>query len=579
MEQIYTMVARLARDLNTRTSLEMADAVESRDWKAFDLVKLAPGDFADPESYWQHAQLKDLLRKIPTLDTGLPLEKMAQDEFLRCEAANYITNQRIQSVLFETGLLDHSDIRIKDFFDDVKREITWCLGPVPDFGDLSDVRFGPGATFSERRPVNLLADKNSNLPALTPEAWPFIPDWEQTAWARSVRHKRQGIGYSFQGYSENWSEPERVRGNRFTTVPKDGFKLRGICIEPSLNVFYQLGVGSHIRKRIKRKYFLDLKTDQFRHRKMARWGSSYGGLATIDLTSASDLVSRLLVKALLPPLWYELLSSLRSPFTLVNGKWHRLEKFSSMGNGFTFELETLVFHSICRVVCKYHGFNPDELTQSDLLGQYGDDCVIPIEIANEVLAVFKWCGFQPNLKKTFIDGPFRESCGGDYHTGVDVRTYKITGDIDEPAKWISFLNGIWSVVNPNIHCHSRLPFIRRLYRIGLASLPNHIRRLKGPELLGDLVIHGTLDNSELHSSPIIDGIRYYKGWMPITNVVPWEYFSPGAKLASALYGASSQGLTSSFEPISGYKAAWIGVPDRKIRRALDVMSKRGIGVA
>lgn len=579
MEQLYTLVARLARDLNTNLSNQMASAIEKRDWLAFDQIKVAPGDFTDPESYWQHAQLRDLLRKIETLDTGLPLEKMAQDEFLRCETANYITNRRIDNLLLDKGLMTSSDLRIHEFFMDVRKEIAWCLGKLPDFEELSDVRFGPGATFSERRPVNLIADKNSNLPVLTPEAWPFIPDWEQTAWARSVRHKRQGIGYSFNDYCENWSEPQRVRGNRFTTVPKDGFKRRGICIEPSLNVFYQLGIGSFIRKRLKRKFLIDLKRDQFRHRMMARWGSSHGGLATIDLTSASDLISLKLVKALMPPLWFELLSSLRSPFTLVNGKWHRLEKFSSMGNGFTFELETLIYNSICRIVLKRRGFDPDELVRADLLGQYGDDCVVPIEVAEDVLAVFRWCGFQPNLKKTFIDGPFRESCGGDYHSNVDVRTYKITGDIDEPAKWISFLNGIWSVARPDVHCRSRLPFIRRLYRFGLASLPNHIRRLKGPDHLGDLVIHGTLDSSEVLPSVLLHGIRYYKGWMPISNVVPWRNFSPGAMLASALYGASSTGLTSSFEPVTGYKATWIGVPDRKIRRALDVMSRQGIGAA
>lgn len=567
MQQLYSLVARMATTLNTREGDLMAEAIRSHDWHALNNVEIAPGNFADPESYWRHSQVKEILRKGEFL-TGdpAPLEKKAIEEFHRCEALNFMSNHRIRSVLLEKALMGPSELRIWDFFQDVKKEVAACLGKLPDFGELTP-RFGPGATFSERRPVCLAADKIQNLPTLTPSASVFIPDWEETAWARSVRGKRVGLGYSFKGYCENWSEPERVRGNRFTTVPKDAFKRRGICIEPSLNVYYQLGVGNYIRRKLKKVFCIDLKYDQQRHREMACWGSSHGGLATIDLTSASDLICLELVRALLPPLWFELLLSLRSPFTLIGGKWHRLEKFSSMGNGFTFELETLIFAAICRVVSRRHGFNPDELTSIDMLGQYGDDCIVPIELSDDVLAVFSWCGFQTNLKKTFTSGPFRESCGGDFHSGVDVRTYKITEDIDEPRKWISFLNGLWSVARPDIHDPSRVPFIRHLYRHGLASLPNHVRRLKGPEHYGDLVIHGTLDGgSRREPTVLIGGIVYYRGWVPIQNRVPWKYFTPGSRIASALYGCASEGLTSLTEPIAGYRVEWIGMPEFPGRR-------------
>lgn len=562
MQQLYDLVGLMATTLNTSQGDLMAEAIKRRDWNALNQVELAPGTFADPELYWKHSQVKELLRKGEFL-TGdpAPLEKTALEEFRRCEARNFVSNRRVRLVLLDQGLMDPSDIRIWEFFQDVKKEISACLGACPDFGDLNP-RFGPGATFSERRPVCLAADKNSNLPTLTPRTSVFIPDWENTAWSRSVRAKRTGLGYNFKGYCEDWSEPLRVRGNRFTTVPKDAFKRRGICIEPSLNVYYQLGVGGVIRRKLKNVFKIDLKYDQARHREMARWGSSYGGLSTIDLTSASDLICYELVRALLPSLWFELLESLRSPFTFIGGKWRKLEKFSSMGNGYTFELETLIFAAICRVVSKRHGFNPDELASADMLGQYGDDCIVPTELSGDVLAVFTWCGFQANLKKTFVSGPFRESCGGDFHSGVDVRTYKLTEEPDEPQKWISFLNGLWSVARPDIHDPSRVPFIRGLYRHGLASLPNHVRRLKGPEHFGDLVIHGTLDQTaRRESSCEIGGVVYYRGWMPIPRRVPWKYFTPGAQLASALYGCASEGLTSLTEPVKGYRVGWIGMPE------------------
>jgi len=567
MQQLYDLVAHMASTLNTSQGDEMAKAIKNRDWNALNQVEVTPGTFTDPESYWRHSQVKEILRKGEFL-TGdpAPLEKKALEEFHRCEARNLVSNRRIRSVLFDQALMEPSDLRIWEFFQDVKREVAVCLGKLPEFEDLNP-HFGPGATFSERRPVCLAADKNSNLPTLTPSASVFIPEWEGTAWARSVRGKRLGLGYSFKGYCEDWSEPVRVRGNRFTTVPKDAFKRRGICIEPSLNVYFQLGVGGYVRRKLKQVFGIDLKYDQQRHREMAKWGSSHSGLATIDLTSASDLICLELVRALVPPLWFELLNSLRSPYTLIGGKWHKLEKFSSMGNGYTFELETLIFAAICRVVSRRRGFCPNELASIDMLGQYGDDCIVPIEISGDVLAIFSWCGFQTNLKKTFIDGPFRESCGGDFHSGVDVRTYKLTEELNEPQKWISFLNGLWSVARPDFNDPSRVPFIRALYRYGLANLPNHIRRLKGPEHFGDLVIHGTLDNGHRREPTVeVGGIVYYRGWLPIPNLVPWKYFTPGARLASALYGCASEGLTSLTLPVSGYRVGWIGMPEFPGRR-------------
>lgn len=563
MQQLYDLVERLASTLNTNAGFEMAEAIRKRDWNALNQVDVAPQHFADSEAYWKHSQVKELLRKGEFL-TGdpEPLKQKALGEFYRCEALNFASNRRVRSLLQEHIPFGASELRIFEFFEDVKREIKRCLGPLPDFDQLSP-RFGPGATFSERRPVCLMADKNSNLPTLTPGAWPFIPDWERTAWSRAVRGKspHAATSFSFSGYCKDWSEPARVRGNRFTTVPKDAFKRRGICVEPSLNVFYQLGVGGFIRARLKKVFHIDLQYGQADHREMARWGSAYGGLATIDLTSASDLVCYELVRALVPPLWFELLDSLRSPFTFVNGKWIKLEKFSSMGNGYTFELETLIFAAICRVVSKRHGFEPDELAAIGMLGQYGDDCIIPTELVDDVLAAFRWCGFQTNVKKSFWSGPFRESCGGDFFAGVDVRTYKLTDDLNEPQKWISFLNGLWSVARPDLHHPDRVPFLRDLYRYGLANLPNHIRRLKGPEHLGDLVIHGTLDSKKSASSLHVGGVTYWRGWLPIPGLVPWSYFSPGARLASALMGASSEGLTSLTEPITGYRVGWIGIPD------------------
>lgn len=98
-----------------------------------------------------------------------------------------------------------------------------------------------------------------------------------------------------------------VRGNRFTTVPKDAWKHRGICIEPSINLFYQLGIGEWLTMRMGRK--LDWKKDsqQAFHRFLAQLGSFTRNNATIDLSNASDTICYNLVKLLLPVDWFNLL--------------------------------------------------------------------------------------------------------------------------------------------------------------------------------------------------------------------------------------------------------------------------------
>jgi len=119
---------------------------------------------------------------------------------------------------------------------------------------------------------------------------------------------------------------------------------RSICVEPGLTSFYQLALGEEIRRRLLR-VGVDIR-DQTRNQLLAREGSVTGLLATIDLSSASDTMSYELIRYLLPPDWFDLLTSFRSPSVTYKGSVIDLEMFSSMGNGFTFPLETLVYWSL-----------------------------------------------------------------------------------------------------------------------------------------------------------------------------------------------------------------------------------------
>lgn len=213
--------------------------------------------------------------------------------------------------------------------------------------------------------------------------------------------------WSYSSTSPWFDENHTVlKGNRMSFVPKTTETARPIAVEPTFNVAYQQAVGQHVRSRLK-KVGIDLN-DQTRNKNAAQ-SAMRTRMATIDLKSASDTLSYETVRAILPPDWFQLLAELRSPMTrMPNGKWRHLEKFSSMGNGFNFELETLIFFCICKA-CD---------VKKPLV--YGDDIIVPQEKAPLVIKALEFMGFLVNTEKTFTQGNFFESCGGHYLYGIDV---------------------------------------------------------------------------------------------------------------------------------------------------------------
>lgn len=179
-------------------------------------------------------------------------------------------------------------------------------------------------------------------------------------------------------------------------------------------MFLQKGVGRFIRRRLL-KFGINLN-DQSINRRLAHRASVEGHLATIDLSSASDSITINCVRALLPEDWFLYLNDIRSHSTEVMGRNHRLEMFSSMGNGFTFELESLIFYVLMRTVSYFEGV-------SGVISVYGDDLIIPSGIFESAQFVLNVFGFTLNKDKSFHTGPFRESCGGHYYAGEDVTPF------------------------------------------------------------------------------------------------------------------------------------------------------------
>jgi len=230
-----------------------------------------------------------------------------------------------------------------------------------------------------------------------------------------------------------------VPGNVMFTVPKNANIDRPACKEPDINMLMQKGLGNEISNCL-RRIGINLN-DQSNNRKLAHEGSVSNRLATLDLSSASDSVTTELVSTFLPEIWFSALDSVRSHVTIIDGYEHRNHMFSSMGNGFTFELESLLFYVLARATAFFTGTR-------GVISVYGDDIICPSDMSHDLVWVLSWFGFTTNSSKTFHDGPFRESCGGHYYNGLDITPFYLKGDIKTLPDLIHVANQLreWAFV-------------------------------------------------------------------------------------------------------------------------------------
>lgn len=460
----------------------LEDFDRARSLTVFLLIKYSEWDQlinldCDPSGYLAHDQnnfrldyqATNLFRKCADLPSSYDTKAEAIKSFWVAEQQCSKTNRRLYPILMATGVHHYGVPQwVLTFVEQWKQEVARLLGPLP--AELK-IKFSSGSTFDDRRYITVM-DKISSRPTCTSTAYSVIESsWARTLWSRSLCEE-----------VPDRSLPRFVRGNRFTTVPKTAKTDRGICVEPSLNVTHQLGVGSVIRKRL-RSDGIDLKFGQSLHRKLVAEASVTLGLATIDLSMASDTVAYNLVKLILPNSWFDLLDCLRSPETRIEGQWHKNAKFSSMGNGFTFELETLLFYTLSLTVGKEFGVKRSEIKV------YGDDIIVPVRMALKLLDALTYFGFTPNVKKTYVgDVPFRESCGEDYFNGMPVRGHYIEKIPTNPLEWTSLANGLRRMARHDLNTYGDLHTYTRAW----LRCQNHIPtrdKCFGPVHLGDSVIH------------------------------------------------------------------------------------------
>lgn len=227
---------------------------------------------------------------------------------------------------------------------------------------------------------------------------------------------------------------EFQRQSKTVFVPKTYKAYRTISEEPTTLMFYQEGVNDYLVNEVSHHPFLkDVydPTDQSASQALAKEGSRTGEWCTIDLSSASDTVTKRLVDLWFADTWlYEALICTRSKRTLLPQAAQKiagtqtleLSKFAPMGSALNFSVEVLVFSAQCLAASLENKVWP-------CFRVYGDDIVIQTELYDAMKWRLTENGFILNDSKSYRGrGPlrFREACGGHYLNGMDITPIQIS---------------------------------------------------------------------------------------------------------------------------------------------------------
>jgi hypothetical protein len=434
------------------------------------LGRETPLDFSSLEGARSTLLLRELFSKYDDGSPSPEKERVTWEKFHRAEL-----------VCQESNFWIPRTFRYDPFWIKTRARIRDTLGRFSWDECSKRFGFGPGATTRLLHSERFAAYKYSGIPESTSGnailaacAIRMLPLW---------KHNVQSAG----------GDPDQlvklVEGNRVVTVPKNFKTDRTIAKEPCMNIYIQKGIGQIIRYRLKR-VGIDLSS-QVGNQIAARIGSLTGELATIDLSMASDTLSTELVRFLLPNDWFEALEQCRSPIgVLPSGDKIHYQKFSSMGNGYTFELETLIFWAITQSVCC-----PDVNETDKSVLVYGDDIVAPSQICPELLRRLWQAGFIPNAEKTFYEGPYRESCGKHFYLGTDITPFYVRSPVRT-------LDRLFLVHNNLFRWSERTGVDVKQLLTKVASLaPRKWQEPRLPDGFGDGAFIGAVDELRLDSHP------------------------------------------------------------------------------
>jgi hypothetical protein len=242
-----------------------------------------------------------------------------------------------------------------------------------------------------------------------------------------------GIPYTgcYMNITVEWWGKRRldtVRAVKVQAVPKSYKASRIIAMEDTARQARARALFNILDKYLPRTLPIH---DQSVNQLLARYGSVTDSLATLDLSNASDCISKALFRELFPKEFVELIIPYLGTHLVIDDKRYLMQQLSTAGNALTFALEGMTFDIIDRTaVLMLKSWGLDVTTEVIIDGRvylipsvYGDDQVVASEAAELTMEILKALGFIVNESKSFTSGDYRESCGAEYISGVDVSSY------------------------------------------------------------------------------------------------------------------------------------------------------------
>ncbi|UUW21152.1 MAG: RNA replicase beta chain [Sanya solspi-like virus 3] len=505
--------------------------------------------YSSASEHFEAYQVAGLIKKYPFTLPGAQkvAEANAEKTFLEGEARCAETNRKFEDPSF---IWENEAVLQK-----MRSFISYVIGEQPNLNSIFDqIDFGPGASIGVHGNATNVGRK-----ILQPR-WSVTPSAFHYA-CRAAIHSHSFLEILFpQGkVIYDWDHVvaamrrhvDIVHYNNIAFVEKTFETKRTIGVGPTLNGLLQKGVDGEMRKFLKR-IRIDL-SDQSRNQFYALWGSQdhleRSGFVTIDLRNASGNIASGCVKNLFPYDWWSLLDDLRERYYMLNGTEFRYEMMCSMGNGFCFPLETLIFVAACHAAgagSPHRDFSV-----------YGDDIIVRKDKAADVIAVLELLGFEVNTSKTFLDGPFRESCGADFFSGEDVRPFILDFVLDSIPDMFKFLN----LTQRNARTRAFFADCRDMIFSLIPAELQFVRPYPGPD---DTAVTVPLDR--FMASP-------YARWLPGVQTWQWVEF----KFSSVRDNISESDFTSKDWAAAQMFAALRGNPSdapftlrRKTRRQIGV---------
>lgn len=358
----------------------------------------------------------NFLSKASFLRTSFDRKEVALKKFHEYETLCAETNNRFRRPELDP-LNSGSNVWLLNA---TRRKISQILGDYSADELVDEANWGPGVSTLLKGAEVSAYNKFHAERGITRDLYALVSGWFPSAYPLWWKHLSHGLSDGECAFTV-------VAGNDIVTVPKNSKTDRVIAIEPGINLWFQKAIGSMIRRRLSR-VGVDLNSQETNQR-LAKYGSTLPyfeegdfSLSTVDFSSASDSISLEVVRELLPPRWFQIMDACRSKIGMLATGPLRWNKFSSMGNGFTFELESLIFYAAASACVEYYAFEHNitvgRHSTDYWVNVFGDDVIIPSHAFSLFQSFSEFLGFRVNPKKSYFTGKFRESCGSHYFDGL-----------------------------------------------------------------------------------------------------------------------------------------------------------------